>query len=349
MTRCVFAIPGDLATPTGGYVYARKILPLLAERLGIELCPLPAGFPLASEAELHEAAASLAAFNAPGTVFFIDGLAYGALPVSTLDALKGPIVALVHHPLGLEVGLPPPKKAHLLKTEEEALALAQRIVAPSHGTVRELTRLFSVPAGKITVAEPGILRGTRASGAPAGRPLHIVSVGSLTPRKGFGVLIDALNEVRDLPWRATIAGSLDRSPETTALVRRKLSEYGFEERVRLAGQLDEATLSALYTSADVFALASFYEGYGMAFAEAIAHGLPVIASGDGAVSDTVPSSAGIVCAAGDAVAFAEALRSLLSNEALRREKAEGAWRHGQTLPSWTRTADTIAKVLEQAA
>ncbi len=349
MTRCVFAIPGDLATPTGGYVYARKILPLLAERLGVELCPLPAGFPLASEAELHEAAASLAAFTAPDTVFFIDGLAYGALPVSTLEALNRPIVALVHHPLGFEEGLTPSEKAHLLKTEGEALALARHVVVPSHGTVRELTRLFRVPAGKITVAEPGILRGTRASGAPAGQPLHIVSVGSLTPRKGFGVLIDALNEVRDLPWRATIAGSLDRSPETTALVRRKLSEYGFEEWVRLAGQLDEATLSALYTSADVFALASFYEGYGMAFAEAIAHGLPVIASGDGAVSDTVPSSAGIVCAAGDAVAIAEALRSLLSNAALRREKAEGAWRHGQTLPDWTRTADTIAKVLEQAA
>jgi glycosyltransferase involved in cell wall biosynthesis len=122
-----------------------------------------------------------------------------------------------------------------------------------------------------------------------------------------------------------------------------------EERVRLAGQLDEATLSALYSSADVFALASLYEGYGMAFAEAMAHGLPVVASGEGAVSDTVPSSAGLVCAAGDVPAFAEALRSLLSNAALRREMAKGAWRHGQTLPAWTRTADTIAKVLEQAA
>ena len=349
MTHCVFAIPGDLATPTGGYVYARKILPLLAERLGIELCPLPAGFPLASEAELHEAAASLTAFNAPGTVFFIDGLAYGALPVSTLEALNGPIVALVHHPLGLEEGLTPSEKAHLLKTEDEALALARHVVVPSHGTVRELARLFSVPSGKITVAEPGILRGRRASGASAGQPFHIVSVGSLTPRKGYGVFIDALDAVRELPWRATIAGSLDRSPETAELVRRKLSEYGFEERVLLAGQLDEATLSELYSSADVFALASLYEGYGMAFAEAIAHGLPVIASGEGAVRDTVPSSAGFVCATGDVEAFAEALRSLLSNAALRREKAEGAWRHGQTLPNWASTADTIAKVLEQAA
>jgi glycosyltransferase involved in cell wall biosynthesis len=176
-----------------------------------------------------------------------------------------------------------------------------------------------------------------------------VSVGSLSPRKGYGILIDALDEVRDLPWRATIAGSLDRSPETIALVRRKISEYGFKERVQLAGQLDEATLSPLYSSADVFALASLYEGYGMAFAEAIAHGLPVVASGEGAVSDTVPRSAGFVCAAGDEAAFAEALRSLLSNAALRREKAEGAWRHGQTLPAWTRSADTIAQVIERAS
>jgi glycosyltransferase involved in cell wall biosynthesis len=348
MRLCAFAIPGDLATPTGGYVYARKILPLLRERLRIEVCQLPAGFPLASEAELDEAVAALAALDKPGMVFFIDGLAYGALPVSALEALNAPIVALVHHPLGLEGGLNPSEKAHLLKTEEKALALAEHIVVPSHGTARELTRLFSVPDRKIAIAEPGILRGKRSEGAEAG-PLHVVTVGTITPRKGYGVLIDALNLVRELPWRATIAGALDRSPETATLVRRKLSEHGFEERVRLAGQLDEATLSSLYSSADIFALASFYEGYGMAFAEAMAHGLPVVASGEGAVRDTVPASAGFVCVAGDMAAFAEALRVLLSNTALRKEKAEGAWRLGQTLPDWAHTADTIAHVLKQAA
>jgi glycosyltransferase involved in cell wall biosynthesis len=347
--RAFFAIPGNLDAPDGGYVYARKILPLLAKRLSIETGPLPGGFPLPGKAALDEAAARLAAFDAPGAVLFIDGLAYGALPAATLRALEAPLVALVHHPLGLEEGLSPSEKAHLLRTEAAALVLARSIVVPSPGTARELTRLFGVPEGKITVAEPGILRGPRAAGAAPGDPLHIVSAGTLTPRKGFGVLADALNEVRDLPWRATIAGALDRSPETTALVRGKLAEFGFEDRVRLAGRLDEPGLSALYSSADLFALASFYEGYGMVFAEAMAHGLPVVASGGGAVRDTVPPAAGFVCGGGDTEAFAEALRSLLSNPPLRRGMGEAALRHGQTLPDWERTADTIANVLKRAA
>ncbi len=349
MTRCVFAVPGDLATPAGGYLYARKILPLLAQRLSIEVCQLPAGFPIPSKTEAEEARTLLGRVDAPGTVFLIDGLAYGALTVSAIEALKQPVVALVHHPLGLEEGLSPSEKALLLKTEREALELARHIVVPSYGMGRELMRLFRVAADKITVAEPGILRGKRAEGASDGAPPLIVSVGSLTPRKGFPVLIEALNEVRDLPWRATIAGSADLSPETAALVQRKLSDYGFDNRVQLVGQLDETRLSALYSSADIFALASLYEGYGMAFAEAIAHGLPVVASGEGAVRDTAPPAAGFVCATGDAAAFADALRALLSNQALRREKAEGAWRHGQTMPDWMRTADKVAHVLEQAA
>ena len=349
MTRCVFAIPGDLAMPSGGYVYARKIIPLLAKSFRLELCRLPTGFPLASEAEQDEAAAALAVLDAPGTTFFMDGLAYGALRRSTLQALRSPMAALVHHPLGLEEGLPPAKKAHLLSTEAEALTLARCIVTPSRRTAQELTRLFRVPTGKITIAEPGILRGKRAQGAKAGAPLHIVSAGTLTPRKGFGVLIDALHAVRDLPWRATIAGSVDAWPDTAAQVRRKISDYEFSERVRLAGHLDEASLSSLYSSGDIFALASLYEGYGMVFAEAMAHGLPVVASGEGAVRYTMPPSAGFYCAAGDAVAFAEALRALLSDAALRREKAEAAWRHGQTLPDWESTASKIAHTLESAA
>jgi glycosyltransferase involved in cell wall biosynthesis len=348
MTAFVFAIPGDLSSPAGGYLYARKIVPLLAERLGMAVCPLPAGFPAPSEAEVDEAAAFFAA-QAPDTALLVDGLAYGALPATVLRAAKCAVVPLVHHPLGLEEDFSAAERVRLLKTEGEALALARHAVVPSEGTARELTRLYAVPAGAMTVAEPGVLRGKRAFGAPPGEPLHIVSAGTLTPRKGFGVLIDALNEVRDLSWRATIAGDADRSPETAALVRQKIAGLGLDDRVRLAGHLGEEAISSLYSSGDIFALASLYEGYGMVFAEAMAHGLPVVASGEGAVRETVPAGAGFACATGDARTFADALRALLLDAPLRRAKAEFAWAHGQTLPYWGDTADKIAEVLKCAA
>ncbi len=348
MTRCVFAIPGDLAAPTGGYAYARKILPLLAEKMEMEVCALPAGYPFPTDAELRETAQALGAADRPGTVFLIDGLAYGAMPAALIAPLRSPIAALLHHPLGLEEGLSAADQQRLLSLEGQALGFAKAIIVTSPGTARELTRLFVVPPQKITIAEPGVLRGRRAMGTADGEPSHIVSVGTLTPRKGFAVLAGALQEVNDLPWQVTIAGSLDLSPATAAGVSRKIEGYGLQERVRLVGQLEEQAVSALYSSGDIFALASTYEGYGMAFAEAMAHGLPVVASGGGAVADTVPPKAGFVCAAGDVSAIAAALRSLLSNTALRRAKAEAAWQHGQKLPDWLATAAIIAQVLKRA-
>jgi len=314
-----------------------------------QLCALPAGFPFPDGAELEEAARSIAEADRPGTVFLIDGLAFGAMPARHIANVRSPIAALVHHPLGLEEGLAPAEKSRLLSLEGQALALARAVIVPSRGTAHEIARFFGIPAAKVTIAEPGILRGKRAAGSPKSELLHIVGVGSLTPRKGFAVLIDALNAVSGLPWRVTIAGSPDLSPETAAEVRQKIAAYGLTERVRLVGQLDELAVSALYSSGDIFALASFYEGYGMAFAEAMAHGLPIVASGDGAVADTVPPQAGFVCAAGDAKAIANALRTLLSDDNLRQAKAEAAWQHGQSLPQWSETADAIARVLKSMA
>jgi glycosyltransferase involved in cell wall biosynthesis len=349
MTRCVFAIPGDLAAPTGGYVYARKILPLLATHLDVLVCGLPSGFPFPTEAELIEAANALEAADREETVFLIDGLAYGVLPEKMIAAIKAPIVALVHHALGLEEGLSAAQKGALLRSEAEALGKAAHIVVPSAATSQALMDLFGISRDKITIAQPGVLRGPRASGAATGEPLHVVSVGTLTPRKGFGVLADALHAVRDLHWRATIAGSLDRSPETAAAIFEKFAEYNLLDRVQFAGHLDEAAISVLYSSGDVFALASFYEGYGMVFAEAMAHGLPIVASGGGAVTDTVPPEAGFVRAPGNSQAIAAALRLLLSDQVLRRTKADAAWMHGQTLPDWPKTAETIAAVLNRHA
>ncbi len=349
MMRCVFAIPGDLDTPTGGYTYARKVLPLLAETMQIPVCHLPGGFPFPSGDELTTTEGALAAFDDPDCVFLFDGLAYGAIPARLLSALKSPIVALVHHPLGLEDGLDAKQSESLLRAERDAVAFARHIIVTSHATANAVSELFGIAPSLITIAEPGVLLGPRAAGTPAGQPLHIVSVGAVTPRKGFLVLVDALYEVRDLAWRATIAGSLDRSQESVSALRAKIASYGLEDRIELAGSMNESGISALYASGDMFALASQYEGYGMVFSEAMAHGLPIVASGEGAVRDTVSENAGLFCETGSAPAFAAGLRRMLSDQAFRVTKAQGAWDHGQTLPQWKDTARIIADVLARVS
>jgi glycosyltransferase involved in cell wall biosynthesis len=94
---------------------------------------------------------------------------------------------------------------------------------------------------------------------------------------------------------------------------------------------------------------SRYEGYGMAFAGALASGLPVVAARAGAVPGTVPPDAGILVPPEDAPAVREALYALLTDRELRRRLSDAAWAHAQTLPRWTDTARIIAAVLGEVA
>src|SRR5258706_9618712 len=158
-----------------------------------------------------------------------------------------------------------------------------------------------------------------------------------------------MHRVRYLDRCATIEGAYVFFFQAEDGIRDKVAHLGLADRVRFAGSLDESAISALYSSGDIFVLASFYEGYGMAFAEAMAHGLPIVASGDGAVRDTVPEEAGFICAPGDVFAIAGAFRSMLLQPVLRREKAQAAWERGQKLPTWKETGATIAGVLQSEA
>src|SRR5262245_31173694 len=105
MTPAVFAIPGDINLPTGGYMYDRRVLALLPQ-MGVAArhLRLPASFPDPRAADLDETARLLAAV-APRDVLMMDGLAYGAMPAEVVERAQAPIVALVHHPLCLEAGL----------------------------------------------------------------------------------------------------------------------------------------------------------------------------------------------------------------------------------------------------
>lgn len=347
MAEVIFAVPGDLAAPTGGYAYARRVLELMPEHgIAMRHLALPGGYPHPSPADLAETAQLLAGLS-PDAVLFIDGLAFGAMPEDLVARLRCRIVALVHHPLGHESGLSPARRAAFLASEAQALSFARHVVVASSLTGRLLADAFGVAEARITVAEPGTDPAPRSRGT--GAPVQLLAVGAVSPRKGYETLVRALAGIADLDWRLTIVGATDRDPAAVDALRTALAGSGVAGRIRIAGEVDDATLDDLYDRADVFVSSSLFEGYGMVLAEAMARGLPLVASTGGAAGDTVSDEAALKVPPGDVAALREALRRMIGDPALRRSLAEGAWEAGRRLPTWFDTVARIAGVLRGVA
>jgi glycosyltransferase involved in cell wall biosynthesis len=341
-----FAVPGDLATPTGGYAYDRRIIAeLSALAWRIEVVDLGDGFPYPAADTRATACARLAAL--PRHPVVIDGLAFGALPEAAA-ALRAShrLVALVHHPLALESGLSAADAASLRASERSALVCARHVIATSATVARLLVADYGVASGRLSVVEPGT---DRVSAPRRNREgvVKLLAVGSVIPRKGYDVLVAALARLRHLPWRLVIAGDCGRSPQTSRGLRAEIARLGLTDRISLLGAVASEQMSPLYASADLFVLPSRFEGYGMAYAEAIAHGVPVIGTTAGAIPQTVSADAGVLVAPDDVEALAAELQRLIASPDQRERLAAGA--RAVKFPSWSEQAARFARVLESLA
>lgn len=346
--RAAFAIPGEIDSPTGGYRYDREVLGRAAGQ-GVDLThmPLPGSFPFPTAADLAATAARLAGLY-PDAVLLADGLAYGALPAAVLDVIAAPVVALVHHPLALESGLAAQAASHLAATERAALARARSVVVTSPMTARILASDYGVPTDRITVAVPGTDPAPRATGSGNAAPT-ILAVGAISARKGYEVLMEALGPLKSRDWTLVIAGATDRDPAAFASLRRAVGRNSLGGRVTFAGALSDEALGRLYGLADMFVMSSLYEGYGMVLAEAMAHGLPIVATTGGAAAETVPDGAALKVPPGDATALKAAIARVIGDPALRRSLADAAWAAGAALPRWDDTARIVAAVIRDVA
>jgi glycosyltransferase involved in cell wall biosynthesis len=344
-------VPGCLETRTGGSIYDRRIADGLRE-LGwtVEIRELTGDFPNPTLENLAAAARALAAIP-DGTTVLIDGLALGAIPSAIeREASRLRIVALVHLPLAAEIGIDAGMAARLETSERRALAAAALVVATGPSTI-DVLQGYGIVRERIVLVEPGTARAPIARGSAAG-PLRLVSVAALTPGKGHENLFRALASIPQRDWRLTCAGSLDRHPATVARAREALRVHDLADRVSLVGELDDAELADCYDRADLFVLATLHETYGMAVAEALARGLPVVSTITGAIPELVDpegDGAGLLVTPGDVNALADALSRALGDARLRSRLAEGARRVRDRLPTWDETASKMAAALERIA
>jgi glycosyltransferase involved in cell wall biosynthesis len=330
----VFIVPGRLDQITGGYLYDRRIVEgLRATGWKVAVRELPGRFPDGDETARRAGTVALATL-AEGSAVAIDGLALAAFAECLGAAVpRLRLVAMVHHKLALETGLPAATAARFAALERRLLPLFRGVICPSTQTA-DAVAADGVARQRIAIVPPGTDRPAVAARRPRTGPLRLLAVGSVTPRKGHLVLIEALSRLAGEDWRLTCIGSLTRDPPTVAALRRAIQRYRLGARVNLAGEWPPARLGEAYAEADIFILPSFYEGYGMAYAEAMAHGLPIVATQAGAIPETVPESAGLLVPPGDPAALAAALRRLFAEPALRRRLAAGARAAAAQLPDW---------------
>lgn len=344
-----FAVPGDLATPTGGYAYDRRIIAEL-RTLGwrVEVVSLGEDFPHPTPQVRSTAIMRLASLP-PGRRIVVDGLALGVLPEAAVSLQRShELVALVHHPLALETGLDAREAATLHASERAALACARRVITTSAATARVVAAEFAVPADRIAVVAPGTDR-VAQKGRPSHEVVSLLSVGSVVPRKGYDVLIAALAQLVDLSWQLVIVGDRGRSLQTTARLDLAIARHQLTARVHFIGAVAPERLSDYYEAADLFVLPSRYEGYGMAFTEAVAHGLPVLGTTAGAIPDTVPPGAGVLVPPDDVASLAAALRRLIVDKTERARYAAHARAAAAGFPSWHEQGRLFASVLDALA
>ena len=171
----------------------------------------------------------------------------------------------------------------------------------------------------------------------------------MVPRKGFDILVLALAMLADIPWRLMIVGDLTRDPSEAAKLEHLISQHGLSGRIETFGTVASSRLAVLFAKADLFVLASRFEGYGMAYTEALCHGLPVIGTTAGAIPDTIPQGAGLLVPPDDPAALAVALRGVIVDAKQRRRLSEAALAAARTLPTWQESAAVFAATLDRLA
>lgn len=345
----------DPGRPSGGNVYDRRLcLELAAIGWTVHEHAVRGSWPMPAPVD-RAALGEVVAGIPDGALVLLDGLVASTAPeVLVPEARRLRLVVLVHMPLGDSLGDGPPgdEVAEARTREGAVLSAAVAVVTPSEWTRRRLLDRHPLRADRVLVAEPGVDPADIAPGTASGGEL--LCVAAVTPHKGHDVLLAALGMIAHLPWQCTCVGSLDRDPGFVDRVRSQAAQDRICDRVRFTGPLTAEGLSTTYAGADVLVLASRGETYGMVVTEALARGLPVIATAVGGLPEALGrgsegSRPGLLVPPDAPADLAEALCVWLGDADLRRQLRHAAEQRRGTLSGWSATADQVSRVLAEVS
>ncbi|MBB5126454.1 glycosyltransferase involved in cell wall biosynthesis [Streptomyces albaduncus] len=349
-----FVLPGgvdDPAAPSGGNAYDRRVcLDLPGFGWQVHRHAVAGDWPRPDAAARTELARTLRELP-DGAVVLLDGLvACGVPEVVVPEAERLRMAVLVHLPLGDETGLDAAVAAGLDARERAVLRAVPAVVATSDWAVRRLVSHHGLAPDRVHVAAPGADIAPLAPGTDG--VSRLLCVAAVTPRKGQHRLVEALAAVADLPWSCALVGGLGQDPAYVAQLRDLIREHGLEDRLELAGPQTGAALDASYAAADLMVLTSYAETYGMAVTEALARGIPVLATDVGGLPEAVGRAPdggvpGILVPPENPCALAAELRGWFGEAEVRRRLKAAARGRRAALGGWASTAQSLAAVLRR--
>jgi glycosyltransferase involved in cell wall biosynthesis len=336
----------DPGQPTGGNIYDQRICAgLAAAGWEVLAAPVAPAWPAPSAGARAELARVVSAIP-DGEVALVDGLIASPAAAELLPHTgRIRLIVLLHMPLATAADARQDPSAAV--SERAVLRAAAGVVVTSEWTRQQVLARYEIPAGRVCVAQPGVERVAAPAQPVRGR---LVCVGVLSQHKGQDLLVEALAGLADLAWHCVLAGSLDRDPEFVARLRSRIARLGYDRRVRLSGVLTGAKLSHAYTTADLLVAPSRAETYGMTVTEALAHGVPVLATTAGGLPEAFGHVAdgtgpGQLVRPGDPAALAAALARWLGDDGHRRRLRAAVRRRQPTLRGWEQTTREIAGAL----
>lgn len=328
---------GDPARRTGGYRYHRMMAAAAADhRASVRFERIPAlAWPLPALA----GARALRAAAEGSDAILLDSIA-AAFVAPWIARLRTPVVAVVHQPPG---GLHGGRARRVAQRRLDGIAYrsAAGIVVAAESLVDDL-RGVGVPTDRIVVVPPGC--DVPVASGPTldlrrGRAVSVLCVANWTPHKGILELLDAFATLPEEAATLWLVGATDADARYAGRVRRRVAAPDLRDRVVVRGSVPVEEVGRFYRWADVFALCSFVDAYGTAWAEAIAAGLPVV----GWRAGNLPRLAehgreALLAEPGDLAGLAAALRAIVMDDVLRARLVAGARGCAPTLPTWRDSA-----------
>lgn len=339
----------DPRRPSGGNRYDRRVCDeLVAAGWAVHEHKAPGDWPGPSPDSVRRLGALLMSIPDRATVL-VDGLiASNAPEVLVPVATRTRVVILLHTPLVEMSSALDVAEAH--HRESAVLAAAHGVVATSRWTRERLIDRYSLSDETVTVAEPGADPAELAAHSRGGS--RFLCVASVAPHKGQDLVIDALAKFAHRDWTCRFVGPLDTTYANR--LRAVATDADIDGRIEFCGSLDRTSLETAYAAADLLVHGSRYETYGMVVTEALARGVPVVATRVGGVPDAMGVAAngrapGMLVPPNDPVALAAALRDWLESAELRAQLRAAAADRRQALPSWSTTALHVARAVVTAS